>query len=290
MAYLKTFIPYGGYWSSPFARWQGSFANLHALKLAADVTRKALEARNISPKIFSNVYLGMTIPDVKTQGMMALGTQRGTVAGEAARMATQFKSFGTQFFINQVGQIMQLPTMHARVGYATKLLAGTAALGMASMQIKRLLKGQGLADMSQHQTQVSAIFQGGGFGIVGDFFNTATQQSRFGHGLVTTLAGPAFGAAEDVAALTLGNIGQAARGEQANFGSEATRLAGKYVPFANAPFIGVAFQRLAVDQARLWMDPAGTRRSFMTTAQKQREDYNAVNWWKPGQTLPEALR
>jgi len=60
--YQKTFIPYGGYWSSPFARWQGSFANLHALKLAADVTRKALEARNLSPRIFSNVYLGMTIP------------------------------------------------------------------------------------------------------------------------------------------------------------------------------------------------------------------------------------
>jgi acetyl-CoA acetyltransferase len=62
MAYTKTFVPYGGYWSSPFARWQGSFANLHAMKFAADVTRKALEARNISPKTFSNVYLGMTIP------------------------------------------------------------------------------------------------------------------------------------------------------------------------------------------------------------------------------------
>ena len=62
MAYTKTFIPYGGYWSSPFARWQGSFANLHTLKFAADVTRKALEARKMDPKIFSNVYLGMTIP------------------------------------------------------------------------------------------------------------------------------------------------------------------------------------------------------------------------------------
>lgn len=62
MAYAKTFVPYGGYWTSPFARWQGSFANLHTLKLAADVTRKALAARKMDPKIFSNVYLGMTIP------------------------------------------------------------------------------------------------------------------------------------------------------------------------------------------------------------------------------------
>jgi len=62
MAYQKSFIPYGGYWSTPFARWQGSFANLHTLKFAADVTRKALAARNISPKTFSNLYLGLTIP------------------------------------------------------------------------------------------------------------------------------------------------------------------------------------------------------------------------------------
>lgn len=62
MAYQKTFIPYGGYWSTPFARWQGSFANLHTLKFAAEVARKALAARNISPKTFSNLYLGLTIP------------------------------------------------------------------------------------------------------------------------------------------------------------------------------------------------------------------------------------
>ncbi len=60
--FSKSFIPYGGYWCSPFARWQGSFANLHTIKFAADVTRKALSARKISPSSFSNVYLGMTVP------------------------------------------------------------------------------------------------------------------------------------------------------------------------------------------------------------------------------------
>ena len=60
--FAKSHIPYGGYWCSPFARWQGSFANLHTIKFAAEVSRKALEARKIDPKIFSNVYLGMTVP------------------------------------------------------------------------------------------------------------------------------------------------------------------------------------------------------------------------------------
>ena len=62
MALQKAFIPYGGYWCTPFARWQGSFANLHAMKFAAEVTRKALEERNISTESFSNLYFGLTIP------------------------------------------------------------------------------------------------------------------------------------------------------------------------------------------------------------------------------------
>ncbi len=62
MAYQKAFIPYGGYWSTPFCRWQGSFANLHPLLFAAEVTRRALAQRNLAPQTFTALYLGMTIP------------------------------------------------------------------------------------------------------------------------------------------------------------------------------------------------------------------------------------
>jgi acetyl-CoA acetyltransferase family protein len=63
MALEKTFIPYGGYWSSPFCRWQGSLAQAHALELAAAVARDALDARKIDPaKAFDAIVLGTTIP------------------------------------------------------------------------------------------------------------------------------------------------------------------------------------------------------------------------------------
>src|ERR1019366_692302 len=58
----RTFIPYGGYWSTPFCRWQGSLAQAHAIELAAEVTRETLAARNVDPKSFDGVVLGMTIP------------------------------------------------------------------------------------------------------------------------------------------------------------------------------------------------------------------------------------
>jgi len=76
----KTFIPYGGYWCTPFARWQGSFANLHAVKFAAETTRKALAARNIPPQTFSNLYFGMTIP--ATQSFYGAPWLAGMVGAE----------------------------------------------------------------------------------------------------------------------------------------------------------------------------------------------------------------
>lgn len=62
MPFENAYIPYGGYWSTPFARWQGSFANLHAIKFAADVARRKLDELGISPEAFTGLYLGMTVP------------------------------------------------------------------------------------------------------------------------------------------------------------------------------------------------------------------------------------
>ncbi len=55
-------IPYGAYWSTPFTKWQGSLAGLHAVALAAHVTKHELAKRNIKPSVFDYGVLGMTVP------------------------------------------------------------------------------------------------------------------------------------------------------------------------------------------------------------------------------------
>jgi acetyl-CoA acetyltransferase len=62
MRFDHVFIPYGVYWSTPFARWQGNFAHLHPMIFAADVARNALHKLDITPEIFATLFLGMTIP------------------------------------------------------------------------------------------------------------------------------------------------------------------------------------------------------------------------------------
>lgn len=58
----KTYVPHGGYWSTPFARWQGSLAAAHPVELAADVARRALTERSIALEVFDSLFFGTTVP------------------------------------------------------------------------------------------------------------------------------------------------------------------------------------------------------------------------------------
>ncbi len=57
----KAFIPYKGYYSTPFARWQGSMANEHAIKLAAGTSKRWLAEKKWDAAMFDYLFLGMTI-------------------------------------------------------------------------------------------------------------------------------------------------------------------------------------------------------------------------------------
>ncbi|WP_332670922.1 thiolase family protein [Aromatoleum sp.] len=55
-------IPYGAYWSTPFARWQGSFANLHSIRFAAHVAKSELAKRRIDAAAIDYGVLGLSVP------------------------------------------------------------------------------------------------------------------------------------------------------------------------------------------------------------------------------------
>lgn len=62
MSFQKSYIPYGGYWTSPFCKWQGSFAALHPITFAADVACRALAERQIAADVLTGLFLGTTVP------------------------------------------------------------------------------------------------------------------------------------------------------------------------------------------------------------------------------------
>ena len=59
-------IPYGGYWCTPFCKWQTSFSHLHSLKFAAYVAKNSLADKSIDPSIIDYGILGITVPQHKS--------------------------------------------------------------------------------------------------------------------------------------------------------------------------------------------------------------------------------
>jgi acetyl-CoA acetyltransferase len=57
----KVYIPYRGYYSSPFCRWQGSLAHENAITLGAATAKRWLTHKQWDPKIINYLIFGITI-------------------------------------------------------------------------------------------------------------------------------------------------------------------------------------------------------------------------------------
>jgi acetyl-CoA acetyltransferase len=90
MFFQQAYIPYGGYWSTPFCRWQESFAHLNAIPFAAEIAVRALEERDVSPDVFDGAYFGITVPQHHAfyggpwlTGLLGATTITGPMIGQA---------------------------------------------------------------------------------------------------------------------------------------------------------------------------------------------------------------
>lgn len=57
----KAYIPYGGYYSTPFVRWQGSLANENSIVLGAATSKRFIESKGWDPRLIDYVLVGSTV-------------------------------------------------------------------------------------------------------------------------------------------------------------------------------------------------------------------------------------
>ena len=57
----KAYIPYKGYYSTPFCKWQGSLENENAIELGAKTSKRWFESRGLDQRELDYLYLGITI-------------------------------------------------------------------------------------------------------------------------------------------------------------------------------------------------------------------------------------
>jgi len=57
----KAYIPFKGYYSTPFSRWQGSMALENSIVLGANTSKRWLAEKNWDPGLFDYLFFGITI-------------------------------------------------------------------------------------------------------------------------------------------------------------------------------------------------------------------------------------
>ena len=108
MALEKAFVPFGCYWSTPFCRWQGSFAGLHSLRFGAECAKRALGERKVPVEALETIVLGWTVPQKSAfygapwvAGMIGAPGITGPMIGQAC--ATSAKCVQTAAYEVEAG-------------------------------------------------------------------------------------------------------------------------------------------------------------------------------------------
>jgi len=103
MQFDDVWVPYGGYWSSPFCAWQGSFATLPPIPFAASLTVRALAERGITPATIDGLCLGTTVPSRHSfygapwfAGLAGLGHLAGPTINQACATSVRCLVQGAQ--------------------------------------------------------------------------------------------------------------------------------------------------------------------------------------------------
>ncbi len=103
----KAYVPYGTYWSTPFAKWQGSLGHLHSMKLAANVARDTLAAKKFPLDAIDLGILGITIPQPSSffglpwvTGMIGIPNVTGPTVSQACATSARV----LQMAADEVGQ------------------------------------------------------------------------------------------------------------------------------------------------------------------------------------------
>lgn len=251
----------------------------HKNALFADLTQND----KFSRMVLTETDYAVPTPDARVQAITTGGYSRAELGGQAWRSVMMLKSFPITLITGHWYRAATLSSGQDRVTYLGALMASTTALGYVALQAKDVAAGREPRPMSP-ETFGAAVMQGGGLGIFGDFlFNM--DANRFGGGPVATAFGPTGELVDKTWALTVGNLQQAAKGEDTNVAGEAVQFVRRYTPsiWQTDVMKGALF-----DQISLASDPRYEKRLRRIRKSRMR-DYDQDYWWRPGEAVPEGL-
>ena len=108
-------IPYGAYWSTPFAKWQGALQHLHSGTFAAHVAKSEMARRQLLPTAFDAGVFGQTVTQFQSFMAAPWPLAQAGLAHVAGPLITQVCATGPRILLSAASEI--------QLGLATVSLA-----------------------------------------------------------------------------------------------------------------------------------------------------------------------
>lgn len=108
-------IPYGAYWSTPFAKWQGTLQHLHSGTFAAHVAKAEMARRKISAATFDAGVFGQTVTQFQSFMAAPWPLAQAGLAHVAGPLLSQVCATGARILLSAASEI--------QLGLATVSLA-----------------------------------------------------------------------------------------------------------------------------------------------------------------------
>jgi hypothetical protein len=281
-----------GYGISP-ADWDAMrAAPLYTVGGSAGLLRPA-EIERVAGREVAERYLEMILSETeravpsgtkRSKALMAVGG-RGTIMGEVAQGALQFKAFGLSMMTLQLEAIRQELGRGAVQGaaYIGALAISTTLGGAIAVQLRDMIAGKDPQDVSDPKFWLKAAQTGGGFGIFGDFL--FADANRLGYSIGETLMGPTINFVNDIAKIPLGAFQKLADDEETSVMKQTIAAFRRYTPGASLWYLRAGWNRVIMDQLEYLTDPQAHK--AMRRREKRLQSTTGQEFfWRPGQVAP----
>ena len=238
----------------------------------------------IAQMILSETEFAVPTVTPRTRRQLRLSATPGTAGGIVMSSFAMYKSFPVQIVATHVMRGLNQSSLSKKGRYLASLIVSTTIMGGLAWQLKHISKGRDPEDMTTAKFWASAMVQGGGAGLFGDFL--LGDVNRFGQGPAAQLAGPIIGFGEDLTRLAIGNIQQGLQGDEANVGKELVRFGSRYMPGTSLWYSRLALERLIFDELERMVDPDASA-NFRRSESARRRETGQEFFWHKGDAAPD---
>jgi hypothetical protein len=249
-------------------------------------------AEDLATKLydFIKTETEFAVPSVSAKGRAwILGNAKpGTFTGELILSAAMFKQFPITLMFTHIARGLAQSGFPGKFRYMGDLIITGAMYGAFTMEIREITKGRQPTPLEYIKENpgeyfLRALVTGGGLGLFGDYF--VADHNRYGRTISETIPGPLVQFIADLYGLSVGNVFDLIRGEEANFTGDSLKFIKRNTPGASIWYLRLLWERVIMDTVGRMVDS-----DFDSKNSRQINNYlrntQQEFWWQPGEIMP----